>query len=218
MVKRMKENSSNTQTKNQSFRFAKFCALFSAVSILFIYFQWDVGVNLFGLFLFLVLPFLVLILGILIITSIIYIFVQVKNNSWKAFLPLVINIVTVLVFIFVPLVHRNMDFFINRQAYKDVAQKILDREISLDEHGGLLPLQYQYLSAGHSGMVSIEKSQIDTQIYFMRFEDVLGCTVDGFMYSTNDIVPPTRNDIFVALTAQKIEPHWFSISGNYYDC
>lgn len=200
--------------------FEKFFVFYTLIFSFLVFLQWDLGTSVLSFVLsVLVLPLLILVFPVLLIVSLVYIPIRWRKNTFRAFLPLIINIIPVLAFLYLPDVRLNIDFMINKQAYKEVSQNILNEKIQFDRNdGGVLPLQYRYLSKGHFGWVSIEKSQADRLIYFYRFEDSLECTVAGYVYSLNNLPPPQKNNDFSGINSKILEPHWYLFSGSFYDC
>lgn len=132
-----------------------------------------------------------------------------KNRKWASF-PLLINIGTLLIIIFVPFTSMwlNWQFNSNWQEYNEVVQLIEDGEIKPDENGAIrLPPKYRHLSKG-GGWIEVEKKDGVTRIFFYTFVGVLD-NFSGFMYSS-DNSPPKRGDLggdWKQIEQQR--PNWF---------
>jgi hypothetical protein len=150
------------------------------------------------------------ILALLVITSVIFFFFQIRNNIRFATIPLLINITTLLIIWFVPFtsIWLDIEFRLNLNGYNEVIQLVENGELQCQYVTGHveLPTKYRHLSRG--GDIIIDKSDGATSVFFYTYRGVLD-NFSGYMYRSND-TPPTPGAGFgdwFQVTQQ--QPHWY---------
>jgi hypothetical protein len=191
--------------------FSRFCIGTGVVLVVVTFFQWDLVEILTPFFLPPLLFLLWAILAITSLVSIIYVFIHFKKNSWKAFLPFLINSVTVLTLVFTPFtsIYLDLEFAIKKRGYEQVIKMVENHELQPSNERGLvkLPTKYSYLSRG-GGEIIIDKSSGITSIFFYTYRGILD-NASGYMYRSNDM-PPSQ--YLMAEDWQQVvqkEPYWF---------
>ncbi len=188
---------------------ASFSICFSLAVILFNAFQWNLVPV---LTVFLIGPFLLcswIILAILIILSLVYLLRQIRIHPKQAFIPLVINVTTILILLFVPFTNfwLAFEFRLNKSDYDKVVEMVKNEEIQPDNFGiAKLPSEYAHVSQG--GDILIEKGDGVTSVFFFTFIGVLD-NFSGFMYRSNDMPPPEGYMGGDWFQIKRKEPNWF---------
>lgn len=154
---------------------------------------------------------------IIIIWSFIFGLIQMKNQKIKAFIPIIINIATVIIIYIVPFstLTLEMDFYSNLNAREDVINKITNGELvpNVPYNDSLinLPAKYKNLSKG-GGDIVVEYENENLNVLFFTFRGVMD-NFSGFMYMSDDN-EPERNDLSCTqiLEVKKLKNHWYWIA------
>ena len=204
----------NLQNKRTT-TLAKVCIGFTLLTILVIFFEADLG-RLLTPF---IEPFLLLLLAlvylILVITSIIYIPFHFKKASWHSFLPLLINVISLLsiYYLYLPLTYLrvNTDFLLKKNRFDQVTQwinaSIQSDSLSLEdgtEETVVLPKEYNNLADRNRVYVTQENGNI--RIFFSRGGGMFEY-YPGYMYHSGNISPPIEDGDIVCM--RKIKPNWY---------
>lgn len=202
--------------KNKSLTLAFFSG---SLLILIQIFRWEILDLFFFLELFLE-SFVAGIFIISIIFSIVHFFRSKKKKNKKAFYPLLLNGLTLLIIAFVPFtdILLNIDFSSNIKAREEVVHLIESGAIkpNVTDNPRLiqLPNQYKGLSKG-GGDVVFDKSQNGTAIFFFTFRGILD-SFSGFAYCPKVNLDCTdkltyKQDI---LQKNKIDGHWYWLASH----
>ncbi len=142
--------------------------------------------------------------------SIIHFFRKFKLSKIKASIPVLIQLVTMLMILFIPFTNivMNMDFRQNYEQRLEVVSLIESGKLNDTDDNGLitLPKKYHHLSRG--GEVLIARTDSDIEILFYTFRGVLD-RFSGFLYTTKNMDLESRDDL---KQIQNIKDHWYWIS------
>lgn len=137
-----------------------------------------------------------------------------KQGAMTALLPLLLNVATILVVMFVPfsLLTIQLDFRVHYQARMEAVSSILNGKYEGQAKGGrgdliALPGRLSYLSTG-GGEIMLWRRQDATLIFFFDFRGILD-SFSGFIYSTNDS-PPQQGDFGTQFVeVEHLRQNWF---------
>lgn len=205
----MKEREKNTSRKLVLY----FSIIMSSLLILLNVFRWEL-VEVLTVFL---QPFLELIIGVaflVILTwSVIYFIKNIYKMKYKAVLPLVINLITIVIVFFVPFtsIIISLDFNLNLEDREKIISMVQSGELKSESLYGYnliqLPEEYKHLSKG-GGEIFIEKDGDTLKIFFYTFRGILD-NFSGFAYiSDNSELSQTDfNGDFDQIIKKR--EHWF---------
>lgn len=190
--------------------FIKFCIIFDLSSVVLTFFQWDLIDYLTPFFLPVLLLLAWAILAILTFTSIIFIPFQFKNVHWKSFIPLIVNVITILILYFVPFnsLWLDLQFRMNKSGYEKVIEMYENGKLNQPSKSGYieLPFGYRRFSKG-GGDIIVDNSDGVTSVFFYTYRGIGNSS--GFIYRSNNIPPPQflmQRDCY---QLEQIEPKWF---------
>jgi hypothetical protein len=127
-------------------------------------------------------------LGLLVVASIIYLLLNLKNPK-QAVQPLLINVATGLVFFFVPFtdIWLALEFRSNLKDYNEVVDLVEEGHLQPNDIGlARLPQKYHGLSQGDD--IIIDTSDGTLSVFFFTFRGILD-NYSGFMYRSDDTPP-----------------------------
>lgn len=147
--------------------------------------------------------------------SLLYIPLQIKKVSWRAFIPLTINVITFLIVYYfydsIGDLRIDIGFQINERRFNQVAnwitQSIQNGDLIIEEgkeETVFLPEEYRNLTDRDRVYVTQENGSI--RIFFNRggggFE-----YYPGYMYHSTNITPPIEDGDIVCI--RRIKPNWY---------
>lgn len=195
--------------------FVCICAGVTFLSVLLIFFEEDlfrILTPFFALF-----PSLITfsIYLFLVFFSLLYIPLQIKQVSWRVFLPLAINLATFLIvyYLYKPLgdlrVDMNFLFKENRlhKASQWITHSIQSGDLDIEEgekESVFLPEEYRNLSDDDHVYVSKEHGVIS--IFFSRGSGSFEY-YPGYMYNAENLSPPIKDGDIVCI--RRIKPNWY---------
>lgn len=195
--------------------FTVLCIGFTVITILTIFFEEDLFRILTPFFAPFILLFIFLGYLVLVLSSIVYIPFQIKKVSWRAFLPVIINLTTFLVvyYLYDAIGNFRIDigFRLNEWRYEQSANWAV-RSL---ENGGLkleegkeitipLPPLYKYLA--DRDQIYVTRENGNYRIFFSRGGGMFEYS-PGYMYHSGNVNPPlTDGDI---VCTRKIKPNWY---------
>lgn len=149
---------------------------------------------------------------ILLIWSIVY---WIRNKVQKPFLPFLINIVSLLLIIVLPLnfIRNRVDFFFNKGDYEKAAKLIYNETHTLTDTVYKLPSGYQSLSAG-GGDALIVNNSLGSAVFFFTFRGAPD-GLKGFL----KVINGKGTDVFTKNIGSEITEiknlgdNWYYISG-----
>ncbi|WP_078410506.1 hypothetical protein [Priestia abyssalis] len=188
-----------------------FLALVSSILVvLYKFFEWQI-VEILTPFL---MPLLwLLVFGFFFVITIRTVITLLKNKNWK---PFVIQLVTILLWLFFPFtqVLLDIDFKMNKSEREEVVSKVengtFKPNVSYNSSLIHLPEEYDQLSKG-GGEIVVEKNGDSSSILFFTFRGILD-GFSGFVYSPTD-QRPSRNDFdgdFKEI--EKLDEHWYWVA------
>lgn len=153
--------------------------------------------------------FLFCLLGAALVWSIVYIFCQVKVKKVRAFLPLIMNAIAVVILWYFPFVEvwLNVNFMTMESARTEVVALVKSGQLIANKNGQVsLPSAYQLTS--DDGQISVDKN--DILFYTFRGIDNYG----GFIYIPNNLEPRQGDIVFhgKAMEVKKFKQQWFWVS------
>lgn len=204
----------NNNLEKRQLTLLKTCIGFTILVILVMFFEADLGRILTPFIEPLFLLLLALVYFALVIITLIHILLQIKNTSWRAFLPISINIITFLSvsYLFVPLTEFriSVEFLIKKNRFNQVTQwvnhSIQNGSLTLEENKEetvSLPKEYQNLTDRDQIYVTQENGVIS--IFFSRGGGMFEY-YPGYKYRSDNTTPPDYGDISCS---RKIESHWY---------
>lgn len=148
------------------------------------------------------------VLGLLILVSMIYFAARCRKNLRRSSLPLLINTVVVLILWFVPFtdIWLNLEFNVNKNKYDQVVQMVERGDLHSVAYVTQLPPAYRSISRG--GDVIIDRSDGVTSVFFFTFRGVLD-NFSGYMYRSNDALPPENFMLGDWVQIKRKRPYWF---------
>ena len=158
--------------------------------------------------------FLSYILRALAILSIIYIFIQFKNISWKVFVPLILNSITFWILFsssYIDMVwnaRMKYELQLNKSRYEEIITKFENQELKpLDENG------YIRLSPTPRDFILVNQNYDVTSVFFdtgTGFHSYV-----DFMYRSDDSQPPTAEFMGTYwLNCKHQELYWYYCSSD----
>lgn len=211
------ETSNNFENKNwiRDLRLLiKLNIIFFISIILIIFFEGDI-LRIFTPF---ILPLLCLALPLfffaLVIISIIHILPQTEDIIWKSYIPLEINLLTLVtvMFLYQPLGDLRVDigFLIQEKRFNQVIEwinlSIENKDLTLDEGGEVVLLPDKYRNLTDNDRVSITKENSEIIIFFSRGGGMFEY-YPGYMYHSGNVSPPIGDGDIVCI--RKIKPNWY---------
>jgi hypothetical protein len=184
--------------------------IFGIILIATTFWQWDLVDYVTP---FLVGPLLLCLLGGLltpIIASVIHLIVNLKQRLSRAFQPLLVNLITLLLILFVPLteIWLDLEFRLNWSGYNEVVQMVIEGTLEPDDIGLVrLPAEYRHLSKG-GGDIIVDSSDGTLSVFFFTFRGILD-NYSGFMYRSNDTPPTGEYTIGDWRQVIRKRPHWY---------
>ncbi|MBP9718100.1 hypothetical protein KBD59_02270 [Candidatus Gracilibacteria bacterium] len=186
-------------------------AIVLAVSI----FRWNL-VEIFTPFLEPLLELVVLIVFVIaLIWSLIFCLMEFKRQKKIALLPVLINIATLIIVLFVPFtaITLKINFYLNLDRREEVVEMIKNGAItptSPSNDSIALPGKYKYLSSG-GGDVIVENNGIEPNVFFFTYRGVID-NFAGFAFQSGDSEPQKYDFGCEYVELQKIKDHWFWMS------
>ncbi|MCM3729011.1 hypothetical protein M3226_25550 [Neobacillus cucumis] len=174
----------------KSIKLLQLAIISSVIVILYMFFQWKI-IDMITEFL--MLPVLLIVFGFFIFITIRAIITLFKNKNWK---PLVIQVFTILLLIFIPFnqIILNLNFKWNKSEREQVANMVKNGELkpNVSYNSSLihLPKEYTHLSSG-GGDIVVEKSGKNYNILFFTYRGILD-NFSGFVYTANDRKPSKK--------------------------
>ncbi len=141
--------------------------------------------------------------------SIIYFIFQFNKNIKKACLPLLINVFTILILVFVPFtaIWLNIEFRLNKNAYDEVIKMVENGELQPNSIGlTRLPPEYRRISRG--GDIVVDKQDHVTSVFFYTYRGVLD-NFSGYMYRSDNSFPPPDFMGGDWVQVERKQPKWF---------
>lgn len=189
--------------------------LFGTFILVFHWFFWDI-VDI-------ITPFLIFIPLIIVLISVVGFLIHsfwiasknVKRLKSKAFIPLLIIIVTILVNIFFPFTDASLqlNFLLNVNARNEVVNLIQTEELKPEKFNNLLimlPLKYRRLSKG-GGEVFIEHFEDHDAYVFFTFRGVLD-NFSGFVYDPDEYAIAELETRYVQVL--ELRDSWYYCASN----
>jgi len=151
----------------------------------------------------------------LVFFSLLYIPFQIKKISWRVFLPLAINLATLLIvyYLYKPLTNLRVDigFLIRENRFNKasqwITQSVQNGSLVIEEGNEetvFLPTEYRNLS--DNGHVYVAKENGAISIFFFRGGGMFEY-YPGYMYNSKNVSPPIEDGDIVCI--RKIKPNWY---------
>jgi hypothetical protein len=145
--------------------------------------------------------------------AIVYLFWHFRTNWLTAVLPTLFNILTVLIFLFVPFTKIWLDYLFDKNypSFLEVIELVENGEIPKEpgEHLTPLPKKYAILSDGQE--IYIEQEGKTLSVFFFTFRGVLD-NFSGFVYRSDDSQPPQTFMYGDWGEMTRIQPYWFFVA------
>jgi hypothetical protein len=153
--------------------------------------------------------FLVCLLVAAFFWSIIYIFYEFKVKENRAFLPLIINAIAILILLYFPFVKvwLKINFMVMESARTEVVGLVESRRLISDDRSQIsLPPAYWFTS--DDGKIQLEGNSI----LFYTFRGIDNYA--GFIYIPNNLAPQQGDIVFYgkAVEVAKFKDRWFWVS------
>lgn len=164
---------------------------------------------------FLILPVLLLVFGFFIYITVRAIISLFKNKNWK---PIVIQVITILLLIFVPFnqIILDIDFKMNKSERERVVKMVKNGELkpNVSHNSSLihLPKKYEHLSSG-GGEIVVEKSGDSYNILFFTYRGIMD-NFSGFVYTPRDKEPSKKEFDSNFKEVDKMDKNWYFV-GSY---
>lgn len=139
-----------------------------------------------------------------------------KKEKQKAFVPFIINLITILVVIFVPFTRltTTFDFWFHIRARENIIEMIQHKElvpnVSYNEELIVLPKKYSALSKG-GGEVLVQTSTSTLHVFFFTFRGVVD-NFSGFIYRSDDAYPSEGDFGCEYMNVLKMKNYWYWVS------
>ncbi|MFY2251436.1 hypothetical protein ACOSZH_16190 [Priestia megaterium] len=182
----------------------------SLLVILVSLFQWDL-VDIITEFL--MLPVWLFVYAFFIIITVWALIHLFKNRKWQ---PLVIQLITIILWFFFPFTQVNLDlnFKIHQEKREEAAAKIENGMIkpTVPDSPSLiqLPKEYTQLSKG-GGDIEVETKGKSTSILFFTYRGMLD-NFSGFVYDPNDHKPSKSDFDGDFKQIEKVHKNWYYVS------
>ncbi len=151
-----------------------------------------------------------------ILWSLIFGLLKIKSQKTRAFVPLSINLVTLLIVLLVPFtaLTLKMDFHFNINKREQVVEKIKNCELAPNvSHNDKLinlPTGYKHLSKG-GGDVIVEYENKNPNVFFFTFRGILD-NFSGFVYRADNNQPRNYDFGCEHVELEKLKDHWYWMS------
>jgi hypothetical protein len=137
---------------------------------------------------------------------------RMRLDKWRAAVPLLVNLLTLLLATGVPWTSLYLDYlwWHNERGYSEVVRLVQAERLkpAKGSDGVKLPAQYSGLST--DGAIGVEGSGASATVFFTTFEGILG-HFSGYIYVPRNVKPPVAGHGDWDQVILK-KPHWYFVA------